>query len=82
MYYQNREESDKVLQILHLLKNSVSAAHKKFLTLKEVEVFLGLSRTKIYYLRKMGALKVMTVGHKKYISMDEIEKYYRGGIVE
>jgi hypothetical protein len=24
----------------------------------------------------------MTVGHKKYISMDEIEKYYRGGIVE
>lgn len=76
MYYSNPEESRRIAEILTQLKNSITTSHKHFFTLKEVEHLLGLGRTKIYYLRKMGALRTKQIGKKVYVSMDAINHYF------
>jgi hypothetical protein len=76
MYYSSPEESKRIIAILDQLHRSITTSQKKYFTLKEVENLLGLGRTQIYYLRKMGALASKQIGKKVYVSMDAINHYF------
>lgn len=76
MYYSDPEVPKRILEILTQLQQSVATGQKKYFTLREVEALIGLKRTKVYNLRKMGALNTKQIGNKTYVSMDAINAYF------
>ena len=64
---QNRSKAELILEIQTAIKSQLTLGPREYYTIYETMKVLGISRTHLYTLRKLGKLETRPVGTKKVV---------------